>query len=104
LARCLIAVRTATAGEQELAGPFAGGRWIVIDHLAGLLAQFKSDRPPGFLLADSCAIRRVFAGGDIPDPDGNDVSGKCPVAIRPRADIEARDSLDLGQGQSGLVR
>jgi hypothetical protein len=39
-----------------------------------LLAQFKSDRPPGFLLPDGCAIRRVTAGGDILDPDGNDIT------------------------------
>jgi hypothetical protein len=40
----------------------------------GLLAQFKSDRPPGFLLPDCCAIRRVAASGDILDPDGHDVT------------------------------
>src|SRR3977135_4088913 len=38
------------------------------------LAQFKSDRPPGFPLSDRCAIRRVAAGGDILDPDGDDVT------------------------------
>jgi len=42
--------------------------------LAGLLAQFKSDRPSGFLLPDRCAIRRVAAGGDILDPDSDNVT------------------------------
>src|ERR1700704_4758901 len=48
--------------------------WIIIDGLAGLLAQFKSDWPPGFLLSDRCPIRRVPAGGDILDPDGDDIT------------------------------
>src|SRR6476619_4112919 len=74
LACCHVAVRTATAGEQELAGPFAGGPQIVIDRLAGLLAQFKSDRPPSFPLPDSRAIRRVAAPSDILDPDGDDIA------------------------------
>src|SRR5882757_6509361 len=30
--------------------------------------------PPGFLLSNRCAIRRVAAGGDILDPDGDDVT------------------------------
>src|SRR6266481_4757471 len=67
LACCHVAVRTATAGEQELAGPFAGGPQVIIDRLAGLLAQFKSDGPPGFPLSDGCAIRRISARGDILD-------------------------------------
>jgi hypothetical protein len=46
----------------------AGGVEIVIDRLAGLFAQFKSDRPPSFLLPDRCAIRCV-SRGDILDPD-----------------------------------
>jgi hypothetical protein len=62
------------AGEQELAGPFASDLEIVIDRLAGLLAQFKSDRPPGFLLPDSCAIRRISGCSDILDPDGDDIA------------------------------
>jgi hypothetical protein len=41
LACCHLAVRTATAGEQELAGPFAGGPQIVIDRLAGLLSSIQ---------------------------------------------------------------
>src|ERR1700716_3441135 len=74
LARRHAAVRTATTCEQKLARPLVGGRQIIIDGLAGLLAQFKSDGPPGFLLSDGCAIRRVAAGGDILDPDGDDVT------------------------------
>jgi hypothetical protein len=42
--------------------------------LAGLLAQFKSDGPPGFPLSDRCAICRVAAGGDILDSDGDNVT------------------------------
>jgi hypothetical protein len=64
----------ATAGEQELAGPFFGSLDIIIDRLPGLIAQFKSDRSPGFLLPDRCAIRRVSAGGDVLDPDGDDIT------------------------------
>jgi hypothetical protein len=41
----------------------------------GLLAQFKSDRPPSFLLPDRCAIRRVSAGSDILYPDRDDITG-----------------------------
>jgi hypothetical protein len=74
LARRHPAVRTATTCEQKLAGPLVGGRQIIIDGLAGQLAQFKSDGPPGFLLSDSCAIRRLAAGGDILDPNGDDVT------------------------------
>src|SRR3954470_2084802 len=74
LAGCHTALRGGTAGEQELARAFAGGLEIVIDRLAGLLAQFKSDRSAGFLLPDRCAIRRVSASGDILDPDGDDIT------------------------------
>jgi hypothetical protein len=74
LAGCHTAVRAATAGEQELAGPFGSGLEIVIDRLAGLLAQFKSDRPPSFLLPDRCAIRRVPAGSDTLYPDDDDIT------------------------------
>jgi hypothetical protein len=35
---------TAASCEQELAGPFVGGLHIIIDRLASLFAQFKSDR------------------------------------------------------------
>ncbi len=74
LARRHVAVGTPTAGEQELAGPFAGGFQIVIDRLAGLLAQFESDGPTGFLLSYRCAIRCVPARSDILDPDCNNVT------------------------------
>src|SRR5450631_4092362 len=74
LARCPIAVGTATAREQELAGPLVGGLKIIIDGLAGLFAQFKSNGPSGFLLPDRCAIRGVAAGSDILDPDGHDIT------------------------------
>jgi hypothetical protein len=47
---------------------------MVIDRLPGLFAQFKSDRPPGFLLPDSCAIGRISACGDILDADGDDIT------------------------------
>jgi len=69
-------VRTATTSEQELALPLVRSLQIIIDGLAGLFAQFKSDRPSGFLLSDGCAIGRVAARGDILDPDGDDVTAK----------------------------
>ena len=69
-----IAVGAAMAGEQELARPFAGGLQIIINCLTGLIAQFKSYRPPGFLLPDGCAIRCIAAGGYVLDPDGDDVA------------------------------
>jgi hypothetical protein len=65
---------TATTRKQELAGPFVGGLQIIIDGLAGLFTQFKSDGPPGFLLPNRRSIRRVPAGGDILDPDGDDIT------------------------------
>src|SRR4051812_2512915 len=74
LAGCHTAFRTSMAGEQELARPFAGGLQIVIDRLPGLFAQFKSDRPPGFLLSDGRAIGRIASAGDILDSDGDDIA------------------------------
>src|SRR5260370_25679356 len=47
---------------------------MIVDGLAGLLTQFKSDGPRGFLLSNRCAVRRIAAGGDILDPDGDDVT------------------------------
>jgi hypothetical protein len=84
------------AGEQELAGPLVGGLQIIIDGLAGLFAQLKSDGPPGFLLPDSCAIRRVAAGGDILDPDGDDVAAtKLAVDCQIEHGEVASAALDL---------
>jgi hypothetical protein len=74
LARCHVAVGTTSARKQELTGPFVRHLWIAIDRLAGLLAQFKSDGPSGFLLPDCCAIRRISACGDIFDPEGDDIA------------------------------
>ena len=37
-------------------------------------AQIKSDGSPRFLLPDGCAIRRVAAGGDMLNPDGDDIT------------------------------
>src|SRR6266849_10287524 len=51
-----------------------GSLQIIIDGLAGLFTHFKSDRPTGFLLTDRCAIRGISAGGDILDPDGDDIT------------------------------
>jgi hypothetical protein len=96
LACCHVAVRTATAGEQELAGSFAGGPQIVIDRLAGLLAQLKSDRPPSFPLPNSCAIRRIAAGGDILDPDGDGIAAtKLAVDCQIEHGEVASASFDL---------
>ena len=87
------------AGEQELAGSFAGGPQIVIDRLAGLLAQFKPDRPPSFPLPDSCAIRRIAAAGDILDPDGDDIAAtKLAVDCQIEHGEVASASFDLKLG------
>src|SRR5512141_2631833 len=74
LAGCYASGRSAMAGEQELARPFASGLLIIVDRLAGLLAQFKSDGPPGFLLPNYCAIRGVSTSGDVLDPDDDDIT------------------------------
>jgi hypothetical protein len=79
LAGCHTAIGAAAACEQELARPFAGGLEIVIDRLTGLLAQFKSDKPPCFLPPVRCAIRRVSAGSNILYPDRNDITGTEPA-------------------------
>lgn len=48
---------------------------------AGLLAQFKSDWPPGLLLPDGCAIRRVASiNSDTPNPTLLDyATTKCAI-------------------------
>jgi len=71
---CHTAVGATTPCEQELAGPFAGGPEIVIDCMADLLAQFKSDRPSSFLLSNCRAICRVPTGSDILHPHGDDIT------------------------------
>ncbi|WP_347339267.1 hypothetical protein [Bradyrhizobium ivorense] len=60
--------------NKKLALPLSGEPQIVVDGLAGLLAQFKSHRPSGFLLPDGCPIGCVSAGGDIFDPEGYDIA------------------------------
>ena len=74
MARCHAGVRAATTREQELARPLVRNLQIIIDGLTGLFAQFKSDGPSGLLLSDGCGFRRVATGGDIFDPDGDDVA------------------------------
>src|SRR5450432_723278 len=74
LARRHTAFDTTTTTEQELARSFVGDFQIVVDCLAGLFAQFKSDWPSCFLLSDRCAIRRVSARSDILDSDRDDVT------------------------------
>lgn len=39
---------TTTACEKELARPFVSGLQVVVDGLASLFAEFKSNRPPSF--------------------------------------------------------
>src|ERR1700733_11459173 len=72
LARCHIAVRTATSGEQELSGSLVGGLQTIINGLPGLFAQFKPGRPSSFLLPDGRAVGRTSTGGDIFDPKSNE--------------------------------
>jgi hypothetical protein len=87
---------TATTSEQELTGPFVGGPQIIIDGLAGLLAEFKSDGPPGFLLSDRRAIRCIAAGGDLLDADGNNVAAtKLAVDRQIEHGEVANSALDL---------
>ena len=91
-------VRAPTTCEQELAGPLVGGFQIIIDGLAGLLAQFKSDRPTGFLLTDRCAIRGISAGGDILDPDGDEITAaKLAVDCQIEPGEVASAAFNLGQ-------
>ena len=74
LAGCHAAVRSAMAGEQKLAWPFVGDFQIVVDRLAGLFAQFKSDWPSRLLLPNRCAVGGVSARSDILDLDCDDVT------------------------------
>jgi hypothetical protein len=77
-----------------------------------LFAQFKSDGPPGFLLPNRCSICRVAAGGDILDPDGDDITAaKFAVdgqiehgkVARPAFDLEFRpDRPDVFGAQRWL--
>jgi hypothetical protein len=107
-----IGLGTTTTREQELAASFVGGFWVIIDGLAGLLAQFKSDGPASFLLSNRCAIRRVAAGGDVLNPDGNDVTAAklavdCQIEHREVAnsafDLELRpDRPDMFRSQRRL--
>jgi hypothetical protein len=65
---------TVTACEQELAGFPFGGLQTIIDRLASLFAQFKSDRSTGLLLPYICAIRSAFARRNIVDFDRHDTA------------------------------
>jgi hypothetical protein len=67
LARSHAAFGTTTTCKQEVAGPLVRKFQVIIDRLAGLFAQFKSDWPSCLLLSDRCAVRRVSAGSDIFD-------------------------------------
>src|SRR5476651_176193 len=90
---------TTTAREKELARSFVGGLQVAIDGLAGLLAQFKSDRPPSFLLSDRCAIGRVAAGRNILYPDGDDVTAaKLAVDRQIEQGKVAHTTFDLQLG------
>src|SRR5712664_323766 len=82
----------ASSGPIPKAPGSAGG------YLPGLLAQFKSDWPPGFLLPDHCAIRRVPAGGDILDPDGDEITAaKLAVDCQIEPGEVASAAFNLGQ-------
>jgi hypothetical protein len=74
LPRCHATFGTSPPCEQELAGPFVGDLQIIIDRLAGLFAQFESDRPSGLLLSDRGAVRCVSARSYILDFDCDDVT------------------------------
>jgi hypothetical protein len=74
LARSHAAFGTTTTCKQEVAGPLVRKFQVIIDRLAGLFAQFKSDWPSCLLLSDRCAVRRVSAGSDIFNLDRDDVT------------------------------
>src|SRR6266702_8246838 len=85
-----------TTCEQGLAGPLVGSLQIIIDRLAGLLTQFKSAWAPGFPLPDRCAIRRVPAGGDILNPNSDDITAaKLAVDRHIEHSEVARATFDL---------
>jgi hypothetical protein len=67
-------VHTATSREQELPGPLARRLQIIIDGRAGLFVQLELDWLSSLLLSHRCAIRSIATGGDILDPDSNDVA------------------------------
>jgi hypothetical protein len=56
------------AGEQRLAGLLSGRFEVVINGLAGLLRQFKSNRTPGLFLAHRRTGKRVAVRGNVFDP------------------------------------
>jgi len=62
------------ACEQELTRFFLGRLQIIVDRLAGLLAQFKSDRPSSLFLSDRGTICGVSARSDILHLDCDDVT------------------------------
>jgi hypothetical protein len=69
----------------------SGALQIIIDRLASLFAQLKSDRSAGLLLAYSCAIGSVSARGDIVDFDRHDVAATKLAVDR---QIEHREVSD----------
>jgi hypothetical protein len=96
LTRCHGAFGATTTCEQELAGPFVGDLQVIIDRLAGLFAQFKSDRPSGLLLPDRCSIRRISTGSDILDLYCDDVTtAKLTVDRQIEHGKVANATLDL---------
>jgi len=74
VARCHAAFCTAATSEQELAGPLVGDFQIVIDGLAGLFGQFKSDWPSRLLLSQPLHGPPCIARSDILDLDRDDVT------------------------------
>jgi hypothetical protein len=87
---------TTVTREQELAGFLVGSLEIIINRLAGLFAQFKSDWLSGLLLSYCCASRRVSALGDILDFDRDDVTAaKLAVDCQIEHGKIANATLDL---------
>src|SRR6516165_12658188 len=79
-----------------------GCRQILIDRLPGLLGELESYRPTGLSLAHGCPLYCMAVGGDVIDPDGDQVTSS-QLAVD--GEIEQRQlshlPLDLKPGSYG---
>ncbi len=78
--------------EQRMPRLPRPGPQVGIDRLAGLVSQLEADRPAGLPLAHRGAVERVAVGGDVLDPQGDDIT---PAQLAVQGDI--------GQGQVPLL-
>ena len=66
-------IPAATVAEEEFAGPFFGGRDVIVDRSPGLFCHFELNRLARLLLADGCPIDRDHEG-DVFDTQADDVA------------------------------